>query len=308
MKRRSKIAGMASVGLLFAFGLAWFALLGRTRTVTVAENVRVLITTGLLGPIGANVTIVTHAEGMLVVDAQLAPLGNRIQRAIDRLDGGPIRYLVNTHWHPDHTGGNEVLKIEGEIVAHSSVRRRRSQIQEGFGLTKPGSHHVFAPLPESALPTRSADQDLTLTVGNIDIEIRHFAQAHTDGDLAVYVRSQGVVVVGDLVWPGSFPFIDTPTGGTAAGMADALNALVAWIAPGTRVIPGHGEIMAYEELLAYRDFVLAAIEAAASSPTGEPSLAEAQEAGLPQEFRRWESPLVPSSEWIRMVQGRAPGA
>jgi glyoxylase-like metal-dependent hydrolase (beta-lactamase superfamily II) len=114
-------------------------------------------------------------------------------------------------------------------------------------------------------------------------------------------------MVGDLVWPGSFFFLDTPTGGTAEGLALALNDIVAWIAPDTRVVPGHGDVMSYEELLAYRDFVLAATDAATPSPADRVSLREAQEVGLPQEFSRWESRLVPVAEWIRMVRGGALG-
>jgi glyoxylase-like metal-dependent hydrolase (beta-lactamase superfamily II) len=142
-----------------------------------------------------------------------------------------------------------------------------SEVQEGFSLTKPGSHHVFPPLPDAALPTISADDGLTPTVGDIAAQVRHFSEAHTDGDLAVYIPDQGVAVVGELVWPGTFPFIDTPTGGTATGLVDALNDLLEWIAPGTRVVPGHGEVMTYDALVEYRDFVLAAIEAAAFGPS-----------------------------------------
>jgi cyclase len=302
-----RAAAVIGVGLILLLTLAWSALLGRTKTVALGENVHVLVTNGLLGPIGANVTVVTDAEGTLVVDAQLRPLAKRIQGRIEGLGGGPIQYLVNTHWHPDHTGGNEVLQVAGEIVAHSNVRARRSVTQEGFGLTKPSSHHVFSPLPAAALPTRSADEDITLVVGDLTVEIRHLPGAHSDGDLAVYIPAQGVVVVGDVVWPGSFPFLDTPSGGSADGLASALNTLLDWVAPGTRIVPGHGAVMDYDEFLDYRTFVLLAIEAVRTGPVGDVALEEAQEIGLSEEFGRWGSTLVPVTEWIRMVRGESPG-
>jgi len=306
MSRRSRISATLCLGFAMLIGLTWAAVLGRTRTVSVGDDVTMLQTRGLLGPIGANVVVVTDVEASLVVDAQLGPLGRRIQTKLSRLGGGPTRYLVNTHWHPDHTGGNESIQVGGEIVAHASVRTRRSSPQEGFSLTKPGSHHDFSPLPGPALPSRFIDQRAILTVGDIAVEVRHFPAAHTDGDLAVYVPSAGVVIVGDLVWPGSFPFIDTPTGGTAAGLAGALDDLVAWVARGTSVVPGHGDVMSYEEFLDYRQFVHDATEAVGRLRDRGESLGAAQGVGLPQEFERWSSRLVPTEEWIRMVYGSTP--
>ncbi len=299
--RKLRIAlWLVGVAVALAFG-AQFFLLGRTKVVEVAEGVHVLRTGNGLNDIGANVTVFSGNLGLLLVDAQLGPLSRRIGRLLDRRWGASTTAVVNTHWHPDHSGGNQALAAGAMIVAHASTRERLSSPQEGFGLTKPGSHHVFPPRAAEALPTRLVSDTLTLSIGNGALRVAHYPHAHTDGDLVVYAPDSGVLVVGDLVWPESFPFVDTYNGGSALGLAAALTEISAGLPATTTVVPGHGAPMTSTQLASYATMVNETVHAIRDLKSRGVSLEDAQRDGLDEQWASWSSRLVPTAEWVAMV-------
>jgi cyclase len=213
----------------------------------VAENLYML--TGRGGNIGLSV----GKNGTFVIDDQYAPLTEKILAAIKAITPDPVRFVVNTHWHGDHTGGNENMGKAGAfIVAHENVRKRMSteQFNAVFNRSTP-------PSPEGALPVVTFAEGLTFWWNGEEIRVHHVAPAHTDGDSIVHFVKADVVHMGDLFFNGSFPFIDTSSGGKVDGLIAAADRVLASATDKTRIIPGHGPMAGKADLQAYRDVVKA---------------------------------------------------
>jgi glyoxylase-like metal-dependent hydrolase (beta-lactamase superfamily II) len=216
------------------------------RTERVADGVYMLVGSG--GNIGVSV----GDDGVFLIDDQYAPLTDRILAAIRAITGEPVRFVFNTHWHGDHTGGNENLGGTGAlIVAHRNVRERLSvdQVLERVG--RPASTTPAA--PDVALPVVTFAEDVTFHLNGDELRAFHVDSAHTDGDAIVHFQRANVVHMGDVFVRYGFPFIDTATGGSIDGMIAALDEVVAMIAADTKVIPGHGELATRADLAAFAD-------------------------------------------------------
>jgi glyoxylase-like metal-dependent hydrolase (beta-lactamase superfamily II) len=199
-----------------------------------------------------NIGVWHGADGIVVVDDSLAPLAPKVLETIRKIADGPIRFVINTHWHPDHTGGNEVLGAAGGIVvAHDKVRARMSEEQfiELVNMRIP-------PSPAAALPIVTFDESLTLHLNGDRLDIVHVTDAHTDGDAVLWWRAANVVHAGDVYLSGSFPFVDLDSGGTLAGLVAGVEAILARVDDATIVIPGHGPVSNRRELAEYRDMIV----------------------------------------------------
>jgi cyclase len=211
----------------------------------VAEGLYVL--TGAGGNIGLSV----GKSGSLVIDDQYAPLTEKILAAVKAITPDPVRFVVNTHWHGDHTGGNENMGKAGAfLVAHENVRRRMSseQFSATFQRSTPAS-------PEGALPVVTFADAVTFHWNGDEIRVYHVPPAHTDGDAIVHFVKADVVHMGDCFFNGGFPFIDTSSGGKVDGVLAAAERVLGAISDKTRVIPGHGPVATKADLQAYRDTV-----------------------------------------------------
>ena len=216
------------------------------RTQQVSSNVYML-----LGQ-GGNIGVFVGEDGVFVIDDQFAPLTEKILAAIRAITSEPVRFVVNTHWHGDHTGGNENLGKAGAlIVAHENVRARLSmdQVLERIG-REPAPNPAA---PDGALPVITFAEDVTFHLNGDELYAFHVANAHTDGDAIVHFRRANVVHMGDTFFRDRFPFIDTATGGSIDGMIAASGAALALMDARTMVIPGHGALSTREDLRAYRD-------------------------------------------------------
>jgi len=213
------------------------------RTVSVAEGIYMLVGQG--GNIGLSV----GENGPFVVDDQYAPLTEKILAAIAEVSDGEVRFVLNTHWHFDHTGGNENFGEAGAfIVAHENVRRRMSvdQFMEAFDRAVPAA-------PPIALPIITFTEGVTFRWNGETIRVVHVENAHTDGDAIVMFENANVVHMGDTFFRDRFPFIDTATGGSIDGMIAASGTALAVMDGETQVIPGHGALSNREDLRRYRD-------------------------------------------------------
>jgi cyclase len=206
----------------------------------------------LMSARNGNIGVWNGADGIVVIDDSLAPLAPRVVEAIGRIAEGPIRFVINTHWHPDHTGGNELLgKSGGVVVAHENVRTRLSEEQfiELVNLRVP-------PAPAGALPVVTFDDSVTFYLNGDRLDVVHVSDAHTDGDAVLWWQAANVVHTGDVYVNGSYPFIDLDSGGSLAGLVAAIEAVLARINDATVVIPGHGPVSNRRELSDYRDMIV----------------------------------------------------
>lgn len=196
---------------------------------------------------GGNIGLSYGEDGNVLIDDQFAPLTGKILAAVKGVDPDPVAFVVNTHWHGDHTGGNENLgKVGAVIVAHDNVRRRMSvdQFSNRFGKT--------AASPKSALPVVTFGQGVTLNINGDELQIVHVRNAHTDGDSLVYWRKAKVLHMGDTFFHKvSLPFIDLDSGGSIDGAIAAVRTALALAAPDAKIIPGHGPVATRADLEAY---------------------------------------------------------
>lgn len=200
---------------------------------------------------GGNLAVSAGEDATFLVDDQFAPLVPKIVAAIRELTPRPVRFVVNTHWHFDHTGGNEALGQAGAvIVAHDNSRLRMStdQLIEFLGMrTKPS--------PKAALPVITFSADTTFHLNGDEIHVAHAPRAHTDGDSIVHFRKADVVHMGDIYFNGMYPFIDTASGGTVDGVIAAAQQVASRATDATKIIPGHGPLSNKAELEAYREML-----------------------------------------------------
>jgi glyoxylase-like metal-dependent hydrolase (beta-lactamase superfamily II) len=215
------------------------------QTVDVAPGVHML--TGS----GGNIGVSDGSDGVLVIDDQYAPLTDKIRAAVTAISKSPIRFVVNTHWHGDHTGGNENMGTAGAvIVAHENVRRRMSteQISAFFKSTTPAS-------PKAALPVMTFAQDVSFHMNGDDLHVFHVDPAHTDGDSIIHWTKANVFHMGDCYFAGGFPFIDLESGGSIDGMIGAAEKVLGLANDASKIIPGHGPLSNKKDLTAYRDML-----------------------------------------------------
>lgn len=200
---------------------------------------------------GGNIGLFLGEDGTFIIDDQFAPLTEKILAAIKSVGGDTPRFLINTHFHGDHTGGNENLGNVGTlIIAHDKVRERLvagSYIKE-FGMNSP-------PANKAALPVLTFSVDMHFHINNDSVNAVHVPSAHTDGDSIIYFKKANVVHAGDIFFNGFYPFIDAANGGSLRGTIAAVDAILAATDSKSKIIPGHGPLADKAQLQAYRDML-----------------------------------------------------
>jgi len=201
---------------------------------------------------GGNIGVSVGDDGVFMIDDQFAPLAPKIKTAIAKLSKKPVKFMINTHWHFDHTGGNESFAKDGVvIVAHNNVRKRMSK--DGF--IKAFNKKVPAS-PKVALPIISFNDEITFHLNSLDIEVVHKSNAHTDGDSLVIFKSANVIHMGDTFFNGLYPFIDASSEGSINGMIKAADYVLSIADDKTKIIPGHGPLGDKKSLKAYRTMLV----------------------------------------------------
>jgi glyoxylase-like metal-dependent hydrolase (beta-lactamase superfamily II) len=209
---------------------------------------------------GGNISVLTGRDGKVLIDAGITASRTQITEALASLSDEPVKHLINSHWHFDHTDGNEWLhSIGAEITAHENTRKRLSVTTrvEDWNFT-------FPPAPPGALPTKLFNSEQTLHVNGATLALKEYPPAHTDSDISVHFPDADIIHVADTLWNGHYPFIDYSTGGSIDGMIRAAEANVAKATDKTIVIPGHGSISKKSQLIEFRDMLVAIREKVAA--------------------------------------------
>lgn len=219
----------------------------QVRAMPVAGNVY------MLQGAGGNIGLAIGDDAVFVVDDQYAPLTRKVIAAIATVTPHPVRFVINTHWHMDHVGGNEALGMAGALIyAHENVRRRMSV--EGFiealNARVPAS-------PPGALPVVTFTDAVTFHINGDSVRAVHVPPAHTDGDAIIHFTKANVVHMGDTFHNAGLPFVDLSSGGSIHGIIAAADRVLAMSNAETRIIPGHGPVADRARLRVYRDMVVA---------------------------------------------------
>ncbi|MBA3010947.1 MAG: MBL fold metallo-hydrolase [Proteobacteria bacterium] len=215
------------------------------KTLAVAQNIYMMMGAG------GNLGLCTGDNGPFLIDDQYAPLTVKILSAISKITDQPVKFLINTHWHSDHTGGNENIgKSDTIIVAHENVRKRMStgQMMKVFNSKVP-------PASAHALPVVTFPTSLSFHWNDETIEAIHFPRAHTDGDAAIFFKKANVIHTGDLFFNGIYPFVDAESGGALVGMIQSVEKIIEKADTATKIIPGHGPLATKTDLEAYNDML-----------------------------------------------------
>jgi len=243
---------------------------------------------------GGNIGASVGSDGILIVDDQYAPLVPKIQAALKTITKRPVRFVLNTHWHGDHTGGNEAFGATAPIIAHTNVRARLSREATRGGEKIPAA-------PPAALPVITFDDRLTVHLNGEDIRAIHFPHGHTDGDSVIFFTKSNVVHMGDHFFAGRYPFIDLDSGGSVRGFIRNLDAVVAELPAGVKVIPGHGSLSTLQELKTHiaglKEIVAIIEKGIASGRTAE----QLKKEKVLAKFESWSWRVISSDKFIETV-------
>lgn len=236
---------------------------------------------------GGNIAVSIGEDGVLMVDDQFAPLADKIKAAINDLGGDAPELLLNTHWHGDHSGGNEEFSDQAIIIAHNNVRVR---------LADPGSGRV----PES-FPVITYDHSLSIHFNGEEITAFHLPNGHTDGDSAIWFTESNVLHMGDEFFAGRYPFVDLNSGGSVVGLVRNLEGILPQLADDIMIIPGHGELSTKDQFASYVNGVKATSLMVINNIYDGLSLEEIIAEGFPAEYDEWGTGFISEEAWITTI-------
>jgi glyoxylase-like metal-dependent hydrolase (beta-lactamase superfamily II) len=279
-----------SVPLTFAL-LATAALAQRDfsnvqiKTTPVAKNIY------MLEGSGGNIGVSVGSDGILIVDDQFAPLAEKIEAAVKQLNPGKLKFVLNTHFHGDHTGGNANFAAkDATIIAQSNVRKRLAADTNSS---------------RAALPVITFDQSASVHFNSEEIKLLHHGPGHTDGDSIILFTGANVVHMGDQFFNGGFPFIDLRSGGSVEGYLKTVNAVLEKTPADAKIIPGHGPLASVEALKKFRDMIVQTSGLVKKAIADGKSLEQAKAAGLPEQWKSWGTGFINTDRWIETIYNDA---
>jgi glyoxylase-like metal-dependent hydrolase (beta-lactamase superfamily II) len=243
---------------------------------------------------GGNIGVSVGSDGLLIVDDQFAPLADKIHAALRGLSPASLKFVLNTHWHGDHTGGNAAFGAEAPVIAQENVRKRMSTDQVIFGDKVPAS-------PKGALPVITFEDKVSIHFNGEEIKAVHFPSGHTDGDSVIFFTGSNVVHMGDDFFAGRFPFVDIGSGGSVQGMTDAVAKVLAQIPADVKIIPGHGKLSTKADLESYHRMLVETTALVETRMKAGKTLAEIQKEGLPDAWKEWGSGFIKTDMWLSFV-------
>jgi glyoxylase-like metal-dependent hydrolase (beta-lactamase superfamily II) len=241
---------------------------------------------------------------VVVVDDQFAPLVPRIREAIRGITPEPVRFVLNTHWHFDHSGGNAPFAAEATIIAHENARRRMRD-----GDPKLVAGHAIQPAAPEALPVITFDQSLSVHLNGEEVRALHYPNGHTDGDVVVFFPQSKVVHMGDTFITLGFPFVDVASGGSLLGLIENLDAVLGALPDDVKVIPGHGTLSTKAELRTFTDALRGCVELVRAARREGRTLAEMQQTNVLGKYDALGQGFIPTRDFIALIDSeleRAP--
>lgn len=232
---------------------------------------------------GGNIGVSIGEDGVLMVDDQFAPLSDKINAAIKELGGEAPKFILNTHHHGDHTGGNAEFAQDGTVIAHTNVRKNLSD------------------KPEDFWPVITFDQSLTIHMNGEDIKVMHYPNGHTDGDAVIFFTGSNVVHMGDQFFSGRFPYIDLNNGGDVQGFMENVESVLGELPDDVKIIPGHGPLSNKGDLQTALAMLKETTSLVRKQMDAGKSLADIQAAGFPEKWHSWGTGFVDSNRWVDII-------
>lgn len=254
----------------------------------VAGNIHMLVGAG------GNIGISVGSDGILIVDDQYAPLADKIKAALKTLGEGKLKFILNTHWHGDHTGGNAAFSPDAPIIAHTNVRKRLAE-----GLNIP--NRITPPAPKEALPVITFDDRLSVHFNGEEIRVIHTPPGHTDGDSVIYFPASNVVHMGDLFFVDRFPFVDLASGGDVEGYTKNVSDVLAKLPIGAKIIPGHGPLSTAEDLKRFQRMLVETTDVVRKKIAAGKTLDQIKTEGLPEEWKTWGTGFINQDRWLETI-------
>jgi cyclase len=254
---------------------------------------------------GGNIGASVGEDGIVVVDDQYAPLADRIQAALKGITDKPVRFIINTHYHEDHTGGNEFFQKQAPIIAQDNVRKR---LEEGGVAGNGGSVHLeHKPQPQGALPIITFDHDVTVHLNGEDIRALHIPAGHTDGDSVIYFPGSNVVHMGDDFVTYGFPFIDVDGGGSIDGMISGVESAIAHLPADVKIIPGHGPVSKLDDVRAYVQMLKETRAAVQDALAQKMTLAQMKEKKILDPWKKYSGEFITEDAFLETVYNSLTG-
>jgi cyclase len=231
---------------------------------------------------GGNIGVSAGEDGLLIVDDQFASEEQKIRAALKGINPGPLKFVLNTHIHGDHTGGNEAFGGEATIIAHENVRSRLKDDEQ----------------PKVALPVVTYENSVSVHFNGEEIELIHFPSGHTDTDTVVFFRGSNVVHMGDHFFSGRFPFIDLGRNGSVAGYLKNVGAVLVDLPDDVKIIPGHGPLSSKADLKAFHTMIDTCYNAVKEQVAAGKSIEDIQKQGVPAAYKDWGWRFISEQRWI----------
>jgi cyclase len=284
MRNASRIAILAALSAGYCVGQTQDFSKVQIKVSKVAGSVYMLQGAG--GNIGASV----GDDGIVIVDDQYAPLADKIQAALKGITDKPVRFIINTHYHSDHTGGNEFFQKQAPIIAQDNVRKRlEAGGQAGNGAAV---HMEQKAQPHDALPIITFDHDVTVHLNGEDIRALHVPAGHTDGDSVIFFPKSNVVHMGDDFVTYGFPFIDIDSGGSIDGMISGVETVIAQLPPDVKIIPGHGGVSNLDDVRTYVKMLKDTRSAVQNALDSKMTLEQMKEKKILQPWKKYSGDFV----------------
>lgn len=291
---KNQIGLLTSLGLLLSVAMSSVAAEDEVKitTIDVADGIHMLMGRG------GNIGLLIGEDGTFMIDDQFSPLTPKILDAVKAAGGDTPRFLINTHFHGDHTGGNENLGKEGTLIlSHDNVRERlaNGSYIATFGMKSP-------PARKAALPVITYSEEMHLHINGDSVQAIHVPGAHTDGDSIIHFKNSNVIHAGDTFFNGFYPFIDAAHGGTLKGAIRAADLILSMTDGDSKIIPGHGPLASKADLLAYREMLGTAYERLLKLKNTGKSVEDAvAEKPLADLEAKWGGGFMNGDKWISVI-------
>jgi len=243
---------------------------------------------------GGNIGALTGPDGILIVDDDYKAVSQKLSDALKALGSATPRFIFNTHWHGDHTEGNDFFGKQSTIIAHTNVRKRMMDPPVIFG-------QKTAPYPSHALPIVTYSQSMSIHLNGEEIRAVHYPSGHTDGDTIVFFTNANVVHLGDDFFVGRFPFVDIDSGGSVQGLITNIASLIRLLPADAKIIPGHGPLATVNDLKSYQMTIVETAKIVQDAMKAGKTLPEIKAAGLPEKYKEAGSGFIKTDMWIETL-------